>query len=197
MMFSRIDDGEVVRKLMHIGLGIILGLLFYFDVLGKISLLILFGFVTLMFFVYLFYKIPGLHQLMLIVERSRDMKRFPGIGAIYFVLGFVLSAWLFPKNIAVASMMVLGFGDAVTVLVGAYGQIPFFNPLKNWEGVLAAAFASSVAASFFVPIGMAIIAATVSMLVEGFDVAVFGFKLNDNVTVPVVCGTVLVLLQLI
>ena len=193
-VFSRIEPQEVLRKMMHIGLGMTLGLLYYFDYLGKLSLLVMFVCVTLMFFVYLFYKIPGLHQLMLTVERPKDMARFPGLGAIYFALGFVLAAWLFPKNIAVASMMVLGFGDAVTVLVGAYGHVPFFNPLKNWEGILAAAFISAVAASFFVPVGMAIIASVVSMLVEGFDLKLFGFRLNDNVTVPVVCGVVLVLL---
>ena len=108
---------ELRRKVVHILLGTALSILYLNGILTRGRFLALLGFVIFMFLIYLFWEIPGLQQFMLLVEREEDMKKFPGIGAIYFALGFTLAAWLFPRDVALAAMLILTWADGVSVVV--------------------------------------------------------------------------------
>ena len=192
-----IAQSELRRKIVHIILGTVLSLLYFHGVLTRGRFLALLGAVIFMFFIYLFWEIPVLHQFMLLVEREEDMKRFPGIGAIFFVVGFTLAAWLFPRDIALAAMLILTWADGVSVIAGAFGHIPFFNKKKSWEGIIAGILAGGAASLVAVSAFEGLIAATLAMFVEGIDLTIAGWRVNDNLTVPLVSGVVMVALRLI
>jgi dolichol kinase len=196
-----IDDvhvgGEELRQILHIVLGTALILLFAFDVVGRVQLLFFLISFILLFLVYMIFRIPLLHQLMLYVERDQDMKIFPGMGAITFVTGIVVAVWVFPREIALAAMLIVTFGDSVSVLVGKYGKTPYINSRKNWEGLGAGMVAGTVTASFVVPVTVAAVAAVVSMLVEGLDLRIGQWEVDDNLFVPLLSGGIMLLLGLV
>lgn len=192
-----ISQQELRRKVVHILLGTMLSLLYMYGFLTRGRFLALLGMVLFMFLVYMFWEIPLLHQFMLLVERDEDMKQFPGIGAIYFVVGFTIAAWLFPKDIAFAAMLILSWADGVAVVAGAFGRVPFFNKKKNWEGIIAGILAGSAAALVAVAFVEAFIGAALAMLVEGMDLTIAGWRVSDNVTVPFISGLVMLGLKMI
>ncbi|HLC74530.1 MAG TPA: hypothetical protein VJH88_01605 [Candidatus Nanoarchaeia archaeon] len=187
-----ITQNELRRKVVHISLGTALSLLYGMGILTRGRFLVLLGLVIFMFLLYLVWNIPVLHQFMLLVEREEDMKSFPGIGAIFFVAGFTLAAWLFPQDAALAAMLILSWADGVSVVAGAFGRVPYVNPKKNWEGIIAGIFAGGAAALVAVPAIESFLAAALAMLVEGFDVTIAGWRVSDNITVPLISGTVIV-----
>ena len=186
-----IQPNELRRKVFHITLGTVLSLLYAFDILTRGRLLVLLGCVIFMFLLYLVWNIPVLHQLMLLVERDEDMRTFPGIGAIFFVAGFAVAAWLFPRDIAFAAMLILSWADGIAVIAGAFGRVPYINPKKNWEGILAGIIVGGTAALVAVSFFEAFIGAAIAMLVEGMDITVAGWRVSDNVTMPLISGLVM------
>jgi dolichol kinase len=186
--------GEEVRQGIHIVLGTVLAVLFAVGVLDKVYLLFFLMGVILLFLTYMVLRIPLLHQLMLYVERDSDMRTFPGIGAITFVTGIVIAAWVFPRDIALAAILIVTWGDSISVVVGKYGKTPYINSKKNWEGLVAGMIAGAIAASFAVPIYVASVAAIVSMLIEGFDFSLGSWNVDDNLLVPLLSGGVMLLL---
>jgi len=192
-----IAQSELRRKIVHILLGTVLSLLYLYGILTRGRFLALLGGVLFMFLFYLFWEIPVLHQFMLLVEREEDMKRIPGIGAIFFVVGFTLAAWLFPHDIALAAMLILTWADGGSVIAGAFGHVPFFNRKKSWEGIIAGILAGGAASLVAVSAFEGLIAATLAMFVEGMDLEIVGWRVNDNLTVPLVSGLVMIGLRFI
>ncbi len=193
----RISKTEIKRQSFHIIVGTALALLFSYGYMTQLHFVALLGALVLVFFVYLFFKMPVIHQFIFYMGRRKEMSYFPGLGALFFVLGMVLSVWLFPKDIAVASLMILAWSDGVASLAGPYGKIAYINPKKTWEGIIAAIVFGAIAASFFVSFWAALAGATVAMLIEGLDITIKNWKVDDNVIVPVVAGVVMVLLGMI
>ena len=59
------------------------------------------------------------------------------MGTLLFVLSAVILVGLFSKEIAMASLVILAFGDSIPVLFGGYGRIQYFgNKKKTWEGII-------------------------------------------------------------
>ena len=125
-------------------------------------------------------------------SQKKDIEEFPGKGAIFYFLGAFLVVFIFPKDIAMASIMVLALGDSVSRLVGPYGYLkhPFTNT-KFFEGVIAGTTAAFFGALFFVPWILAFIGSLVSMLLEGLDLRIRGFKIDDNLLIPIVAAVVM------
>ena len=190
---ERISTTEIKRQSFHIIVGTALALLFYYGYITPLRFVVLFGLLVVAFFVYLYFKMPLIHQFIFYMGRRKEMSYFPGLGALFFIFGMILSVWLFPKDIAVASIMILAWSDGVASLVGPFGRIAYINPKKNWEGLIVAIAFGTVAASFFVSPWMALAGATVAMLIEGLDITLKDWKVDDNMIVPVVAGIVMVL----
>jgi len=93
--------------------------------------------------------------------------------------------------------MILALGDSVSRLVGPYGYLkhPFHNE-KFLEGVITGAAAGFIGALFFISWLPALIASTISMLIEGIDLEIKNFKIDDNLLIPVVAGGVISLIGL-
>lgn len=141
-------------------------------------------------------KIPIISNLLSLFDRKRDEK-FPGRGAFYFLAGILISIVIFPVKIAYASILILAVGDSVNHLFFARSpkqiNLPW-NRKKNLYGLFAGIVAGTFAAQFFVPFFPAFIATSVAILLETVIVRIGKFYVDDNIMVPVVAGTMLVLL---
>jgi len=180
---------EVKRQSMHILLGIVLVLLLSFDLINAVFLFILFIIGLILSLSSKKLNIPIIHQFLKTFDREKDIEKFPGKGAVFYVLGAFLVVLIFPKNVALASIMVLALGDSVSRLIGPYGYLkhPFHNE-KFIEGAIAGTIAGFFGALLFVSWLPALLASIAAMLLEGPELKIKGFKIDDNLTIPLVSG---------
>ncbi len=131
-MISRKEHG---RKIFHV--------LVWMAVVGLYVLLdrINYGFlfITSLFFVVLIIDIlrlyVGLSIPIFSLLRKKEKKTF--FTPTKTLFGMVITLAFFDKNIAVASFLMMIFGDAAAPLIGQYGKHWFtFNTKKNWEGAV-------------------------------------------------------------
>ncbi len=109
------------------------------------------------------------------------------LGSTYLALACLLSAFLFPKPVAVAVMGYLILGDGLAGLVGrSWGHLSLAFG-KTVEGTLAG-FAANllVGVMIFRELGPALLGAGVASLAE-----LLPLPLDDNFAIPIVSGTVL------
>ena len=126
------------------------------------------------------------------VYKQKERKRISSITT--FLMGVFFSFLLFPATVAVTSIGILVFGDMLAKIVGiSYGRKKLFNKtLEGSLGFLTAAAAVSYLLSMlglvsFFPSLLAAAAATV--------VEVLPFPIDDNLSVPIVSGALLELIQ--
>jgi len=188
-------EREIKRHLFHAAFGTVLALMYYyFTFFNDDTFLILTGASIALFFVYKKFKIPILHDLMLALERPKNLKTYPGIGAILFMIGVTAAVWIYPYEIALAAILILAWGDSMGALVGVHGKLKYFNPKKTWEGVIAGTIAGTLAAMFFVPTISAFSAAGAAMLLEGLNLRIGKWRIDDNLTIPIVAGLVMLII---
>jgi dolichol kinase len=86
--------------------------------------------------------------------------------------------------------MILSLGDSVTNIIGRYfGKWRiWYNPKKHWEGTLAGIFFGLIGASFFVPLGTALLGSFMAMLVETWNVTIGKLEIDDNILIPLVAA---------
>ena len=194
------NELEIKRKLFHMVSGIIIVLLLDLNIFNKIVLAIILTLGAITSLVSRKIKIPIIYWFLKNMDRRLDLEKYPGKGALTFLLGCLLTLILFEKDIALASILILSIGDAVGAFVGIhFGKTK--NPLnrkKLLEGTLAGIFAAFIAASIFVPYIQALIASSISMLVEAIEIKLNkNLILDDNITMPLVSGLSIYLFRLI
>ena len=144
-------------------------------------------------------KIPGISFVIEKIGREKDLK-FPGRGFVFFMMGAFLTLLLFPKDIALASLIILAFGDSASTLAGVfvkeyrYRQKPF-SQYKTPMGTLFGAVLAFLAALIFVDPPYALVGAVFGMFSEALHIRVLNFDVDDNFTVPVVAGAAMYLLR--
>jgi len=189
---------EIKRQPFHILLGLFIVAIIYYDLPSAqiLSALIVIGIISSMFVKKTKPKI--IYKLLEFIEREKALKEFPGKGLINYLIGALLVVILFEKNIAIASIMILALGDSFSRLIGPFGRIKHpFNNTKFLEGVIAGAIAGSLGAMLFIRPLEAIIASIFAMLLEGIDLKIFKFKIDDNITIPLIAGTIIWLIRLL
>ena len=183
---------ETRRNIFHIFAGIGFIILIYLDFIDSVILFGFFIFALLISFLSVRFKIPIIYWFLEKFDRADDLKVFPGKGAVLFVLG-VLIASLFSKDIALAGIAVLTFGDSIGALIGINRRIKQpFSDKRFVEGLLAGIFAGFLGALLFVSWLEALIAAIIGMVFESVDV-----KINDNIIIPFISCLSIYLLRLI
>ena len=139
---------------------------------------------------------PFIARMLSLFEREET---YPGKGAITFFIGVLLSLKLFPFDIAMASILILTFGDSVSHIIGRYwGKTR--NPLsktKLLEGTLAGTLAAFLAALLYVPWTEALVASILALMVEAIEIKVNEKLVDDNISVPLVAGTVIYVMRLL
>lgn len=129
------------------------------------------------------------------IIRSNEINRISGMP--YFIASAIIAVAIFPRDVAVLSMLFLALGDPVASLVGILCRKRSVKilPGKSLHGT-AAGFAVCAAASWFYlrSEGMAGLDLIRMTLLGGFAGAVselLPLELDDNFTIPVVSGFIL------
>ena len=191
---------EALRRTTHIVFGLIAIILIYFNMINTIAIFGLIVAGSIFSVICCKKRLPIIGWFLEQLERYHHMKNFPGRGAVFYLIGIFLALRLFSKDIAIASIMILAIGDAVSPIIGGtYGKILHpFSSKKFIEGTIAGAFAAFIGALILKHIGMiqinslhAFAASFVAMFVEGIELK-FGMDLvDDNMIIPLVAGTVM------
>ncbi|OVE75106.1 hypothetical protein BVX95_00240 [archaeon D22] len=117
-----------------------------------------------------------------------------GKGLIDMLVGAILVVWIFEpinKNIVLASFMILSIGDSISPIIGMkFGKrvVKIISEKKFIEGILAGIVCSTLGANLFVPFVPALVASTLAMLVEAWELK---HKLDDNILILAVSSVVL------
>ncbi len=138
-------------------------------------------------------RIPVFYWFLKRYERKTEIRTFPGRGMLFFFVSSLLVLKLFPSDIALASIMILTFGDSVNHIVGGYfGKIRDFlgrDGYKLLEGSIAGIFAGFLGAAIFVSPIEAFFAAAFAMIAEAVELEMNKKAIDDNIIVPLVAGT--------
>lgn len=188
-------DAEVIRKIVHIGIGNVILLAWWLQIptwLG-VAASALFGVVTLLS--YRFPILPGINS----VGRQ-------SLGTFFYTLSFGCLIGLFWRShpaVAVLGILVMAWGDGLAALIGqSFGSHRYevLGMKKSWEGSLTMLFASFLVSGLvlgtamgnsfgWVLAGMVAIAATALETFSKFGV--------DNLTVPLGSGAIAYFLLLL
>jgi len=192
-----ISQLERRRQIIHMLSGVVLGLLLYLGILNKITAPILFLISSLICWRCKKNRIPVVYSFLRYFERENDLEKFPGKGALFFLGGSTLVILLFPKDVALASILILAFGDSISHLVGRFGSIKHpFNSKKYIEGSIAGTVVAFIAAFTILnnPIEAGA-AAVLAMFVEGLNIELWKNKVDDNLLIPLVSGIAIWILR--
>jgi len=109
------------------------------------------------------------------------------MGSTYFLFSTILAVLLFPKSIAIASLLILILSDTSAALVGkGIGRIPLFG--KTLEGSTAF-FLSSLLIVWLYP-NLNRFSGTLAAL-GGTLIELIPIRLNDNLSIPLVTGAIM------
>jgi dolichol kinase len=190
---------EIPRQLVHLS-----GLLFVIlaQSTGRVQAVFYFVLLSLFFLLYseyvkrqekkwtnVFRKFEsGFRDFVYKFER-KDIKN-PFTGAFWFYAGCSIALILYPFGIASSACAMLAVGDSLSTLVGKkFGKHKIGK--KTFEGSLACFLGSLAAGLFFVAPLIALAGALTACLAELFS------KINDNLTIPVVSGLVMLLVSIL
>ena len=191
---------EFYRQVIHLMVGVGTAILIFYDVLSSLALLLLIISGVLASLISKRIHLPGFNFFLKHLEREEQRKTFPGRGLIFFFVGVLLVVKLFPKDIALAAVMVLAFGDSISHIVGGH-----FGHLKNifngkskklFEGTIAGALIGFLGAAIFVPFSQAFLGSFAAMIAEVIEIDFNQTTLDDNMIVPLVAGTVMYLVKI-
>jgi len=187
---------EIRRKAVHITWGAFLCFLIYFD-LFYVSLwasILILGFFAS--FILRKYNKSNFSKFIFSFERKEEIKRFPLKGALCFLIGCILSFIFFPKSIAISAIIVLFAGDCVACLYGKYfGRLTIpWSQKKHFDGTIAGIVISSILLLFFVPFWNGVLASSIAIFSESFDFRIKNISLDDNVSIPLIAGLVLLII---
>ena len=194
-----INKRELKRKIFHVSNGIIISTLVYFNILNWFLLLIMFILGLVLSFIAKNYNIKPLAFFLRNLDRDHDIKNFPGKGAITFICGCFIVTFLFTKDIALASILIMAFGDAVSSLVSnSFAKIKHpMNSFKKLEGTILAILVSFIVSSLFISYIEALIASIIGMLVESIYFKNKIFFVDDNILIPLFSGITIFILRTI
>jgi dolichol kinase/phosphoserine phosphatase len=109
---------------------------------------------------------------------------------LYYALGILLTLLIFPFPASAAAIAIFALGDsAASIFGGLIGKRLPFNKGKTLEGSVSGFVFAFLAGSLFVAPWIAAVGAAVAMFVEYLPLPV-----NDNVVIPLVTASVLMLL---
>jgi dolichol kinase len=187
---------EIKRQPIHILLGLFLVVMIYHNILTYQILLV--SIITALAIASFIKKTrpKKIYRLLELIERKENMDKLPGKGLIAYLIGTLIIFVLFEKDIAMAGIIVLALGDSFSRLIGPFGKIKHpFNNAKFMEGIIAGFLAASLGAALFVAPHEAIAASFFAMLLEGINLRLFRFKVDDNITIPIIAGFVIWLIR--
>jgi dolichol kinase len=189
---------ELKRKAFHLFFGIITVVLLAYDIINISHVISILGISLIFSLISRNHRIPIIHILLEKLERKDHIKKFPAKGLIFYLAGAAIVLWLFPKDIALASILVLAFADSIGQLVGMYiGKTPHpFTRKKFVEGWIFGFISGFFGALIFVPWHEALAASFFAMLVEGIELKIGLDKVDDNLLIPIAAASAIFLIRI-
>jgi len=193
-----INKFEIRRQIFHIFLGLTIVILLANNILNSLILFIILILGIIISVLSRKFKIPVIYFFLNIFERKHTLKTFPGKGTISFLMGCLLVLQLFERDIALASIMILTFGDSISHLFGWHlGRKKHpLNCLKSIEGNIAGAITGFLGAMLFVSPLSAFLASFGAMTAEAVELKMNNKIVDDNIIVPLVAGTIIHLMRI-
>lgn len=190
---------ELYRQLLHLATGIATVALIYYNILSPLAIFLMIIVGILASILSKRTQLPFFSFCIKHLEREKQKKTFPGKGMIFFFVGTLLVIKLFPRDIALASIMILSLGDSISHIVGErFGKMKnIFNgkSKKLLEGTIAGTFVGFAGAVLFVPVFEAFLGSTIAMIAEVIQIDFNENTLDDNLVVALVAGTAMYLVR--
>ncbi len=177
---------EFRRQLLHIFFGLFLVTMLYFNIF---NIYIMFAILIAGIICSELCKkttVPVASWVMDRFEREGNRKTFPGKGPIYFMIGSIIVLAFFPKDIALASMVILAVGDGLSHIFGKLLSKKKYKYLKSVKGTVFSIIPAILGAFIFVSFLPAVIGGAVSMLFESLKL-----EIEDNLYLPIVAAIVM------
>ena len=197
MIIRRHKEGLIARKMIHYSAVFIpLSYYYFFDKSMMIYILLATSFVVVFSDILrmsdprnkkLYWKLFGW-----MTKKEELQEEFTG--ASYLLIASLLVVMLFPKNIAVVSLIYLTIGDPTACLIGVFFGKKIIFCSKTLEGTLAFIFSGFTVSLLIteIPLLYKVITAIIAGIVE-----VFSFKIDDNFTIPIISGITLYAISII
>ena len=193
------QDLHLMRRIWHASWGFTYPFLYFYYFTQK-QFLILIGIIIVFYLILevIRLKNPPLHKKM--VHPYKELLReseLRGINAgLYYNLSIFVAVLIFPKNIALLSALYIGFADPMAAIFGTiWGKKSIqLLPGKSLIGSLAAFFTCFMITILFLrntPLlfsqlfCISLIGGAAGSLAE-----LFSFKIDDNLTIPIVSGSI-------
>lgn len=195
---NKIENSELGRKILHIMIGTGALALLINNIITPLIIFIILMICIALSLLSLRFKIPGISFLLEKFEREEEKTKLPGRGLIVSIVGSLMALQLFERNIALAAIIILTFGDSTSYLIGkAFGKTKsFIDKRKNIEGHLAGFIFASFFAMFFVNPLLAIAGSLVAMLFESIIIEIQKIELDDNLIIPLTAGTTMFVIKM-
>ena len=194
------NDLHIARKVWHCGMGVTMALLYGFVLTKPLAVtLLLIAFVCFTAIEYARLKIPKVNKVAIKVlgpiMRENEINRISGTP--FYVGSVLLSVIIFPKLIAILSILYLGIGDPISSLFGIiWGDLgPRFANGKSLIGTAAGmgiccviTFVCMLFSS--IPAGPAFLISLAGGLAGG-GAEMIPLEIDDNFSIPLVSGLAL------
>jgi dolichol kinase/phosphoserine phosphatase len=190
---NNISRSLLIRKLLHaLGIVIPLFLVRYLSHSTIINIIILISLIYLVSETYRMFKIriPLISDITLLAAGDYERHEFV-VSPITYSTGIILALGLFPDMIGYAIIGILTLGDSASAFIGRkFGRtlLPF-NKNKTLEGSIAGFLAAFLGATLFLNPVHSLIASLIGMAIEAVP-----SPINDNITIPLSSGLILLLL---
>lgn len=184
---------EVRRQLAHLLAGLLIALFVFYNFFNTISFAVILAFGVGVSAFLRYVKIPFIHQIQCLFDRQCDMKKIPGKGLVFMFAGSFLAYLMYPKNIAVAAILILGIGDSLTHIIGRYfgGIKSPFDKTKNIEGTVVAFFITALGVIKFVSFYQALAGTIIAMAIEMVPIKIWKIRIDDNLIIPLLAGAMM------
>lgn len=209
-MLSRVlaqrDELHLLRKAWHIITGIgALSLYYVFEVPLKDLRWIALAIAIVAFsvdFIRIKFSDFNTRVLKILSPVMRDSEEHSFSGFPFYALGIAVSLFFYDEKIAVLSVIFLVFADPIASIIGiSYGKDKIL-PNKSLQGTVAAFVTCAIITFLFIwdfnIDGFSLITFTISAAIIGSISELFSaFNIDDNLTIPIVSGGGITLLNLI
>ena len=193
-----INNRELLRKLIHLSNLIIpFTYLFYFN--SKIEALMVLGPITSFAIIIEYLRINSVS-----VKKIFDSYFFTMLrnheksgkytGATWVFISSILSIGIFPKDIAIISLIYMSIGDTAAGLIGRkYGKIKIYN--KTLEGALAG-FIICLMVGLMIDLNISKSILTIGALSAAI-IELLPISIDDNIRIPLFSGTVMYAMSIV
>ena len=192
-----IHNTEFLRKLLHLSnLVIPFTYLFYFD--SKVEALIILLPITLFALLIEYLRISSISvknifdKYLFSMLRNHE-KSGKYTGATWVFISSTLSIGIFPKDIAVISLIYMSIGDTAAGLIGRkFGRIKIYN--KTLEGALAG-FIVCLIVGLMIDLNLSKTLVAIGALSAAI-IELMPISIDDNLRIPLFTGTVMYVMSI-